>query len=143
MSKILTGIVVSNKSLKTIIVDVQKKYQHAKYHKILRSHKKFKVHIEDDMTVAIGDIIQIQETRPISKDKHYRMLSKAGTTRTKLEANVEPKDEMALKSVKGEEVAKKVEKVEVVVEKKAKAVTKKAAATKTPAKKKKVTSSKN
>jgi small subunit ribosomal protein S17 len=73
MSKILTGVVVSNKMSKTIVVDVAKKFQHPRFRKIVNIHKKFKVHVEEG-TVEVGSVVRIQETKPISKDKHFVLL---------------------------------------------------------------------
>ncbi|OGK31554.1 30S ribosomal protein S17 [Candidatus Roizmanbacteria bacterium RIFCSPHIGHO2_12_FULL_33_9] len=70
MSKILTGIVISTKTEKTVIVMVEQKYRHPMYQKVIKRSKKFKVHIAD-IKVENGDIVLIEETRPISKDKHF------------------------------------------------------------------------
>ena len=68
--RILKGKVVKNKSEKTIIVDVESTYMHKKYKKILRKNKKYAVHDEENVS-KIGDVVQIIESRPISKTKKF------------------------------------------------------------------------
>ena len=68
--RILKGKVIRNKSEKTIIVDVESTYMHKKYKKILRKNKKFAVHDEENVS-KIGDVVQIIESRPISKTKKF------------------------------------------------------------------------
>ena len=68
--RILKGKVIKNKSEKTIIVDVESTYMHKKYKKILRKNKKFAVHDEENVS-KIGDVVQIIESRPISKTKKF------------------------------------------------------------------------
>ncbi|MCG7250857.1 30S ribosomal protein S17 [Corynebacterium striatum] len=67
------GIVVSDKMDKTIVVELEDRKQHALYGKIMRSNKKVKVHDEEE-TAGIGDLVRIAETRPLSKDKHFRLV---------------------------------------------------------------------
>ena len=68
--RILKGKVIRNKSEKTIIVDVESTYMHKKYKKILRKNKKFAVHDEENVS-KVGDVVQIIESRPISKTKKF------------------------------------------------------------------------
>ena len=68
--RILKGKVVKNKSEKTIIVDVESTYMHKKYKKFLRKNKKYAVHDEENVS-KIGDVVQIIESRPISKTKKF------------------------------------------------------------------------
>ena len=68
--RILKGKVIRNKSEKTIIVDVESTYMHKKYKKFLRKNKKFAVHDEENVS-KIGDVVQIIESRPISKTKKF------------------------------------------------------------------------
>lgn len=68
-----TGTVVSDKMQKTVIVRIANTSKHPKYGRIIRSHNKFKVHDEKG-AAKTGDIVQIEETRPLSKDKHFRLL---------------------------------------------------------------------
>jgi len=71
--KEFTGIVISDKMLKTRIVRVTRLAKHPKYHKIMKKHNKYKVHDEKNVT-RMGDCVRIVETRPISKDKRFRIL---------------------------------------------------------------------
>ncbi len=75
MKKIFTGEVISTKMQKTVIVRVERKFRHAGYGKVIKRHKKYKAHNESIELVA-GDIVEIEETRPISKDKHFKVVKK-------------------------------------------------------------------
>ena len=68
-----TGIVVSDKMDKTIVVSVMSFSKHPKYKKITKRHAKFKAHDEKN-AAKTGDKVMIVETRPISKDKRWRLL---------------------------------------------------------------------
>ena len=71
--KVRTGYVVSDKMSKTIVVEIEDRKQHALYGKIMRSNKKVKAHDEEE-TAGVGDLVRIAETRPLSKDKHFRLV---------------------------------------------------------------------
>ncbi len=71
--KTRTGVVVSDKMQKTIVVELEDRKQHALYGKIMRTSSRVKAHDEDE-TAGIGDRVLISETRPLSKDKHYRLV---------------------------------------------------------------------
>ena len=71
--KVRTGYVVSDKMQKTIVVELEDRKQHALYGKIMRTNKKVKAHDEEE-TAGIGDLVRIAETRPLSKDKHFRLV---------------------------------------------------------------------
>jgi len=75
MPKILVGKVVSDKMKKTVVVKVEKKFRHPLYEKVITRHKKYKAHNED-LKLKEGDTVKIIETRPISKDKHFKVLEK-------------------------------------------------------------------
>lgn len=75
MPKTLTGVVVSDKMQKTIVVKVGRYVKHPKYHKFMKISKRYKAHNENQ-TVTIGDTVTIQECRPLSKDKHFILLAK-------------------------------------------------------------------
>lgn len=75
MKKRLIGKVVSNKMLKTIVVEVERKIVHPKYKKVIFRHKKYKVHNEDK-NIKLGDMVEIVETRPISKEKYFKVIKK-------------------------------------------------------------------
>jgi small subunit ribosomal protein S17 len=68
------GVVVSNKANKTIIVAVQIKYQHPKYMKTLIQTKRYMAHDEDNQCKT-GDIVLIEESRPLSKRKRWKLKS--------------------------------------------------------------------
>lgn len=67
------GVVVSNKMDKTITVAVESDKRHPIYGKVFTSTKKFKAHDEKN-ECNIGDRVEIVETRPLSKDKYFRLL---------------------------------------------------------------------
>lgn len=73
MRKIKTGIVVSDKMDKTITVKVDRIAYHPVYGKMLRQATKFKVHDEKE-AAKMGDTVRIQETRPLSKTKCWRLI---------------------------------------------------------------------
>ena len=69
-----TGVVVSaGKMYKTIVVNVVSRVNHKVYKKVVQKSKKFKVHDENN-ECGIGDTVLIMETRPMSKDKYYRLV---------------------------------------------------------------------
>lgn len=74
LQKIREGVVVSDKMQKTIVVSVERLVPHAKYHKFVRVRRRFKVHDEGN-ECKVGDRVRIQETRPLSRDKRWRLLS--------------------------------------------------------------------
>ncbi|HYF70954.1 MAG TPA: 30S ribosomal protein S17 [Ohtaekwangia sp.] len=67
------GKVISNKMQKTITVAVDRKVKHPIYGKFVNRTTKFKAHDEEN-TAGIGDTVKIMETRPISKDKRWRLV---------------------------------------------------------------------
>jgi len=73
MAKKLTGKVVSNKMKDTVVVLVERYEKHPKYGKFIKSSKKFKAH-DAGNTKQIGDKVSIVETKPISKDKHFKLV---------------------------------------------------------------------
>ncbi len=68
-----TGIVTSDKMQKTIVVRVGNKFLHPELGKVMEHFKKFKVHDEKN-EAKTGDLVQIEETRPLSRDKRWRLL---------------------------------------------------------------------
>ena len=72
----LTGLVVSDKMDKTVVVKVDMRKRHAKYKKSYTVSKKFKAHDEKN-EYHTGDKVTIESTRPISKDKRFKVISKA------------------------------------------------------------------
>ncbi|OHA92487.1 MAG: 30S ribosomal protein S17 [Candidatus Zambryskibacteria bacterium RIFCSPHIGHO2_01_FULL_46_30] len=73
MTKILSGTVVSDKMKDTVVVLVERYEKHPRYGKFIKKRKKFKVH-DSGNTAKIGDKVQIIETRPISKEKSFKLL---------------------------------------------------------------------
>jgi len=71
--KTRTGTVVSDKMEKTIVVAIRDKVAHPLYGKIVNRTSKFKVHDENN-EAGIGDVVEIMETRPLSKDKRWRLV---------------------------------------------------------------------
>ncbi len=72
---ILSGVVVSTKMQKTIVVKVTNFVKHPKYQKYQTLTKKYKAHDENGVA-KVGDKVQIVETEPISKDKHFTLVTK-------------------------------------------------------------------
>lgn len=68
-----TGIVVSDKMDKTVVVAVRTKVRHPLYGKMVNKTTKFKAHDENN-ECGIGDTVRIMETRPLSKDKRWRVV---------------------------------------------------------------------
>lgn len=73
-NKVLKGVVTSDKMDKTIVVSVTRFVEHAKYGKRIKKSKKYKAHDENN-TKKIGDVVEIEETKPMSKDKHFKVIS--------------------------------------------------------------------
>ena len=70
----LTGVVVSNKADKTITVKIERKVKHPTYSKIMK--RSTKVHAHDEENIArIGDVVTVEECRPYSKSKTWKLLS--------------------------------------------------------------------
>ncbi|MBE5871651.1 MAG: 30S ribosomal protein S17 [Lachnospiraceae bacterium] len=73
LRKTRTGKVVSNKMQKTIVVAVQDNVKHPLYNKIVKRTYKLKAHDEENIC-NIGDTVKVMETRPLSKDKRWRLV---------------------------------------------------------------------
>ncbi|MBU1999255.1 MAG: 30S ribosomal protein S17 [Candidatus Omnitrophota bacterium] len=71
--KEFSGIVVSDKMEKTIIVKTVRLSKHPKYSRIRKLYNKFKAH-DEKKEAKVGDVVKIVETRPFSKDKRFRLL---------------------------------------------------------------------
>lgn len=74
-SRKLSGVVVSNKMQKTVVVEVIGFKEHPKYHKRYKTSKRFKAHDEKG-EYQIGDKVIMEETRPLSKEKKWRVIKK-------------------------------------------------------------------
>ncbi|MEO5707496.1 MAG: 30S ribosomal protein S17 [Alteraurantiacibacter sp.] len=73
--RILIGTVTSDKTDKTVTVKVERKVKHPLYGKIIRRSKKYHAHDESN-EFTVGDTVRIEETRPISKTKTWRVLDR-------------------------------------------------------------------
>ena len=73
LRKTRVGMVVSDKMDKTIVVAIQDNVMHPLYKKIIKRTVKFKAHDEQN-TAHVGDKVEIMETRPLSKDKRWRLV---------------------------------------------------------------------
>ena len=71
--KVRLGQVVSDKMEKTAVVAVELKRRHPRYHRVVRHVTRFKVHDENGVAKT-GDTVRIEETRPLSKDKRWRLV---------------------------------------------------------------------
>jgi len=74
-SKTLKGVVVSDKMVKTVVVKVDRYKKHPRYNRFYKSSKKYKAHDEKG-EFHTGDKVIIKEVKPISKDKHFIVISK-------------------------------------------------------------------
>ena len=74
-NKKLQGIVVSDKMEKTVVVQVERIKEHTKYKRRYKIHKKYKAHDQANQ-YHVGDKVVIQETKPISKDKRWKVIEK-------------------------------------------------------------------
>ncbi|MDQ6710488.1 MAG: 30S ribosomal protein S17 [Candidatus Dormibacteraeota bacterium] len=74
MRKSRTGLVISDKMDKTVVVQVQTLKEHPKYRKVIRQSTRFKAHDEQNQC-KVGDRVRIMETRPLSHDKRWRVVA--------------------------------------------------------------------
>ena len=86
--KTMTGVVVSSKMDKTIVVKVERRFAHPVFKKVVKTTKKYKVHDEKNECVE-GDFIRIQETRPLSKEKRWRLMDIVSKEKTLISEKVE------------------------------------------------------
>ena len=75
--RVLSGIVISSKSNKTITVNVTRRIKHKLYKKIIRQNKKYHAHDENN-EFNVGDVVSIIEAKPISKLKKWKAISNSG-----------------------------------------------------------------
>lgn len=73
LRKVRTGKVTSNKMDKTIVVAIEEHVKHPLYKKVVKRTYKLKAHDEEN-TCNIGDTVKVMETRPLSKDKRWRLV---------------------------------------------------------------------
>lgn len=69
-----TGVVVSNKMQKTVVVKVDRTYRHPEYEKVITRAKKYYAHNESSL-LNVGDTVKIEETRPLSRLKRWRVVA--------------------------------------------------------------------
>jgi small subunit ribosomal protein S17 len=72
--RILQGVVVSDKMDKTVTVQVERRFKHTLYKKFIRRSKKYAAHDETN-SVKVGDVVKIQECRPMSKRKKWEVVT--------------------------------------------------------------------
>jgi small subunit ribosomal protein S17 len=73
--RILQGTVVSDKNAKTVVVEVERRYTHPLLRKTVRRSKKYHAH-DENSTFKVGDMVRIEESAPISKNKRWVVLAK-------------------------------------------------------------------
>ena len=73
LRKTRVGVVVSDKMDKTIVVEIRTRVKHPLYGKIMNRTEKFKAHDENN-ECGIGDTVRVMETRPLSRDKRWRLV---------------------------------------------------------------------
>lgn len=89
----LTGTIVSNKMQKTVVVRVDRLEKHPKYRKYYRVSRKYKAHADDAREFSVGDVVEIRETRPLSKEKRWRVAGAVKKT-PHIAAEVDPAEEV-------------------------------------------------
>ena len=86
--RVLTGLIVSDKGDKTVVVNVERKVKHPLYGKIIRRSKKYHAHDEGNAFKA-GETVRIEETAPISRLKTWRVLDRVGAAAAPERVNVD------------------------------------------------------
>ena len=93
--RVLTGIIVSDKTDKTVVVNVERRVKHPLYGKIIKRSKKYHAHDEGN-EFKQGETVRIEETKPISKLKRWLVIS--GEKRARTEAPIKSESETSPKS---------------------------------------------
>jgi small subunit ribosomal protein S17 len=86
--RVLTGVIVSDKGEKTVVVNVERKVKHPLYGKIIRRSKKYHAHDEAN-AFKQGETVRIEETKPISKLKTWTVIERVNTHATPERASAE------------------------------------------------------
>ena len=86
----MIGEVVSTKMQKTVTVKVERHWRHPVYKKIVKKSKKYLAH--DELDVSLGDKVRIEETRPISKKKRWKIVENVGMKKEKKELQKKKKE---------------------------------------------------
>ena len=84
--RVLTGVIVSDKGEKTVVVNVERKVKHPLYGKIIRRTKKYHAHDEAN-AFKLGQTVRIEECAPISKLKTWKVIDGGGVADTGVEDN--------------------------------------------------------
>ena len=74
-AKVRTGIVTSDRLHKTVVVTLDRQTTHPLYGKKVRRRKRIKVHDEQNVC-RVGDVVRVEECRPLSRDKHWKLLER-------------------------------------------------------------------
>ena len=85
--RVLTGIIVSDKTDKTVVVNVERRVKHPLYGKIIKRSKKYHAHDEGN-EYREGETVRIEETRPISKLKTWKVIDRVDTHATPAKADI-------------------------------------------------------
>ena len=85
--RVLTGIIVSDKTDKTVVVNVERRVKHPLYGKIIKRSKKYHAHDEGN-EFKLGETVRIEETKPISKLKTWKVIDRVDTHATPEKADV-------------------------------------------------------
>ena len=103
----MTGVVTSNKMTKTVVVEISRKFRHPLFRKVVHSSQRVKAH--DEIGCRIGDQVQIVESRPLSRDKHWvvesivrKEIRTADTGVADLKVDVDLKEEEQPKAAEAE-----------------------------------------
>lgn len=75
-SKVLSGKVVSVGMKNTVVIEVERRIQHPMYKKLIKKNKKMLADT-NNIELIVGDVVRIQETRPLSKNKNFRVIEKS------------------------------------------------------------------
>jgi small subunit ribosomal protein S17 len=86
--KTLTGRIISDKMKNTVVVEVERIKEHPKYKRRYGSRKKYKAHVEEG-DYRLGDRVVIEECRPLSKDKHWKVIKKSQTKKEETTTSAE------------------------------------------------------
>ncbi|MEO8541069.1 MAG: 30S ribosomal protein S17 [bacterium] len=71
--RVIQGTVVSDKMQKTVVVSIERKKKHRLYHKVVTVTERYKAHDDQD-ACKLGDVVRIEECRPMSRDKRWRVI---------------------------------------------------------------------
>jgi small subunit ribosomal protein S17 len=104
MAKVITGKVVSTKMQDTIVVEVTRFVPHPLYKKLLKRSKKFKV-ATNGFEVTVGRRVKIAETKPMAKDKHFKVLEVIAEQHEKTVAKAKTEKPVVEATVKAEKPA--------------------------------------